>query len=758
MPRSIHRTFTSTILAGQLGAVAYVLVDTIIVAHRANIGLISTVRGLVVVIGLALPAGSLAGALVAPIYGREPPPRVSTLVSLAIGCSVWITAWARSIRWVARTFHNTSLAALLVATIGIALAALCVVGFAAARRHLGRLDEIPWLDGWRLTAVASGIAALVMAFIQRVPSQLWMAVFIAHLAAWRFPISAPRWTPIATAIAALLLAIGPPGNDRDARLAHYRFGTLRAPFEKAITPLLDVDNDGFLAVLGGDDCAEFDASRSPHGIEVAGNGVDEDCRFGDLRQHWTPTNATRAGRAFTPVVLVTVSGLDMSDDGSLVPALPQLQRLVNAGIRFPLSVGLGGSEKHAIALLLRGELPVASHPRDTALPTGGVTLPYLVEHSGGRAVAAATKSVHFNELATQFLRSRSSWDAKDPEAVIASVLKQLKGGRREFAWVHLTLEREGSNQSVQDALQHLVRYLDARAARQPYRLLIVGLAPRDKSPTQAPPRGGLLAILGSDVTPGMNKRPVSMFDVFPTIAGLLGVFSLPPRIGQSVLDDTRSGPALGGWLLAEPVMGAFDTRGSVVHRPGSRRFELHSAGKNTFANEDASAFPDWAQLHIELLRDEFLAPMLLRRNLLIHEAINAPWPDPLPGPKLRIADALTIHGCAHELLPGGQMAITLFMEGGEHLRPTDLLTLKFSSPGGGSMRARVLPVEGAMPFGPSWAGRRVADRILVDLRPMRAGLATFWVGVHRNGKRLRISEGVGNTKTWGRACAIEVGK
>lgn len=41
--------------------------------------------------------------------------------------------------------------------------------------------------------------------------------------------------------------------------------------------ITDVDGDGISSMFGGDDCAPFDASRSPTQLEIPENGVDEDC-------------------------------------------------------------------------------------------------------------------------------------------------------------------------------------------------------------------------------------------------------------------------------------------------------------------------------------------------------------------------------------------------------------------------------------------------------------------------------------------------
>ena len=45
--------------------------------------------------------------------------------------------------------------------------------------------------------------------------------------------------------------------------------------------ILDLDGDGYAALLAGGDCDDFDAARSPDAREVPGNGIDEDCQGGD---------------------------------------------------------------------------------------------------------------------------------------------------------------------------------------------------------------------------------------------------------------------------------------------------------------------------------------------------------------------------------------------------------------------------------------------------------------------------------------------
>ncbi|MDY0059711.1 MAG: putative metal-binding motif-containing protein [Myxococcota bacterium] len=45
--------------------------------------------------------------------------------------------------------------------------------------------------------------------------------------------------------------------------------------------LLDRDGDGYPALLGGGDCDDTDPRINPGAIDLAGNGLDEDCRGGD---------------------------------------------------------------------------------------------------------------------------------------------------------------------------------------------------------------------------------------------------------------------------------------------------------------------------------------------------------------------------------------------------------------------------------------------------------------------------------------------
>ena len=46
--------------------------------------------------------------------------------------------------------------------------------------------------------------------------------------------------------------------------------------------ILDFDGDGFSGVLGGTDCDDWDERSNTDGVEIIGNGFDENCMGGGL--------------------------------------------------------------------------------------------------------------------------------------------------------------------------------------------------------------------------------------------------------------------------------------------------------------------------------------------------------------------------------------------------------------------------------------------------------------------------------------------
>jgi hypothetical protein len=207
---------------------------------------------------------------------------------------------------------------------------------------------------------------------------------------------------------------------------------------------------------------------------------------------------------------------------------------------------------------------------------------------------------------------------------------------------------------------------------------------------------------------------------------------------------------LGGWIDREAHLAAVGDAGRVVHDPELR--ELIAGG--TRLDEDARGPAALAPL-IALIRDGWLAPRLAARNRARAAARVSDLPDDLDGSPVTIGGALRVLGCTSRILPGREAEVTVYMEGGERLLPGDLISFKLSSAHRGSMRSRVAPVGGALPFGSWRAGERVAHTMRIDLRPVKPGTAILWLGIQRDRKLLEVT-GAGSTPDFGRICNVEV--
>jgi hypothetical protein len=98
---------------------------------------------------------------------------------------------------------------------------------------------------------------------------------------------------------------------------------------------LDFDRDGQINVLGGGDCAPFNAHRHAGATDIPGNRIDEDCDGVDS----TPQSIRPRGRVFMPpgkipthpnIVFITVDALGaprLSALGSPVPLMPNVDKL-----------------------------------------------------------------------------------------------------------------------------------------------------------------------------------------------------------------------------------------------------------------------------------------------------------------------------------------------------------------------------------------------------------------------------------------------
>jgi arylsulfatase A-like enzyme len=230
-------------------------------------------------------------------------------------------------------------AALAILGIYLVLAAVGALAWSVTRRASGRLVDraarVPLLrttlrsPGALLSCLAMVLVIALAAFALRSRASLgylpWrtfgaFALGTGAAVAWS---AAARRLPgglgVAGRVAALLLvgagAVVTAGTgSRDAAVRRdARLSVVGIAGYAATEAVLDFDRDGALGLLGGGDCAPFDARRGPGAVDVPNNGLDEDCDGADLgtgslaalraRRDWPVPDAVPNR---PPVVLVTI--------------------------------------------------------------------------------------------------------------------------------------------------------------------------------------------------------------------------------------------------------------------------------------------------------------------------------------------------------------------------------------------------------------------------------------------------------------------
>jgi len=130
----------------------------------------------------------------------------------------------------------------------------------------------------------------------------------------------------------------------------------------------DVDGDGFAAMLGGRDCAPFDARRSPGTVEVPENEVDEDCSGVDERWPLAPPAPRRSvsGSVRPNVLLISVDTLradHLGTYGYARPTSPNIDRFASDAVVFLRAFSQASKTWDSVPSFLTGLYP-SNLPRD----------------------------------------------------------------------------------------------------------------------------------------------------------------------------------------------------------------------------------------------------------------------------------------------------------------------------------------------------------------------------------------------------------
>jgi hypothetical protein len=665
----------------------------------------------VVALGLGLALGALGGVvgalLSAPWSSR---PGLAGLIAGALAAALWIGGHGGAVLGVTVAFHDPHLMALLMVAAGAVLLVPAAIVFVLARRGLrwiGRLRPLAWLGARVDRGVARAIATAARAGA--------LVATRRRLAIW-----AATWTALAAA------ALSPLGDDwriRRGAIVPATIGGLR--------PLLDRDGDGFLAVLGDGDCAEGDRARSPRGVEIEEDGVDQDCRFGDL-DGW-PAPPPAGAPAASTVVLVTLGGADRDLD-----LLPDFAARLAAGRRFTAAVGLDGPLRQVAPVLLGGRL----EGHDGGFAADGSSLAQRAADAGWKVGMAA--NVDLSRQTTIFPTDRTLFEKKEPASAVKRGVRYLDG-ERAFVWVHVDVKKK-SAKALDGALVQLV---EKAAQRGSHRILVVALGPdKPGKPAAKPPGGGPLAILGDGA--GEVAAPVGLFDVYPTLRGWLGLDepagegARPPAPGRD-LSGEPDGAALGGWLgAAGERLIAVDAAGVIRHDPARRRFVV----------DGREVAEDAREPRLAPLRDGHLAAWLRAKNLRAAGGVLRAAPDDLVGKTATIAGALDVLGCALRDREDGRVEVTIYLRGGEHLAPGDLIEIMLKSTGI-RLFAVEPPLGGALRFGRWPAGAVVAHPVVFDRRYLGTDDPVVWFSVMRGKKRLPATRGEGSYSDAVPICVVE---
>lgn len=241
--------------------------------------------------------------------------------SILVMCGVVTLSWA--------TWLGIYMSALMGARKRQLLSALGLLAFALMIRAVDQ--QLPLEERVSLLLARRGlcIAALGSAF-----ALLFSRTFSV-------PVSSLVVAPASFMAALALFPRG--GKDAGAAMISTPFGRLVLEIGRSMT---DFDRDGYSGFLGHGDCAPFNPKINPGSREIPGNGVDDDCRLGDLRSLPATRAATRdQGRAprttsmhaATSIVLITSEALRADRLGAYGHSrntTPNLDRWARSALRF----------------------------------------------------------------------------------------------------------------------------------------------------------------------------------------------------------------------------------------------------------------------------------------------------------------------------------------------------------------------------------------------------------------------------------------
>ncbi len=273
---------------------------------------------------------------------------------LELGAGAAAADWARH--------HELRRAAIwLVGAVAVVLLAWALPLWA----RVARLRGVPQRVLWALPALAPAIVGLALPEDLRArreaPWILVIAAALPYVGALRLPRLALRRGAAAIGLAGTVwLALGfgqRPGQAAALTTRHPPIATVVA----LARWIGDVDGDGDAGWFGGRDCAPFDPDRSPGGVEIAGNGVDDNCILGDLQSDAAialpPITTASVPLAGANVLVISVDALrpdKLELYGYQRPTTPSITAAFTGAIVFEYAYSESAATRDTLPSLLTG--------------------------------------------------------------------------------------------------------------------------------------------------------------------------------------------------------------------------------------------------------------------------------------------------------------------------------------------------------------------------------------------------------------------
>jgi arylsulfatase A-like enzyme len=330
-------------------------------------------------------------------------------------CSALLFGGAYLLSSAVTRFHNVELAGALLA---LGVSALVLV-LAVIRGALVRASPrwLPWLAVTATLTIGSLVGWSCRGGLAQLDARLLLAPlgFVLGLVVF------DRWIlgwlpakPVVLGTSGFLFVAALPLLGAGPRVAASvtSSGAWSRPLVALWQQLSDVDRDGYSNLLGGGDCAPLDPQINPSALEVAGDGVDNNCVGGDAGKaivpkrpvwgasvHGAPTNQN--------VVIITIETL-RHDHASFVRAArdttPNLRKLGESSLVFERMYSAAPYTRLALASLFSSYAPseidwqpLPADKRARHISPETPWLPELLSARGYETIAVTTDFSAFTE-------------------------------------------------------------------------------------------------------------------------------------------------------------------------------------------------------------------------------------------------------------------------------------------------------------------------------------------------------------------------